>query len=53
MQGPYLTVKAVSATVIAQLRTHTTALFERITLAPTVASDLRKGRSAQRFPAFS
>jgi catechol 2,3-dioxygenase-like lactoylglutathione lyase family enzyme len=37
----------------ASLGTHTCALIERITLAPTVERDLRKGRSAQRLPAFS
>jgi hypothetical protein len=34
-------------------RTHTSAPIERITLAPTVARDLRKWRSAQRLPTFS
>jgi hypothetical protein len=34
-------------------RTHTSAPIERITLAPTVACDLRKWRSAQRLPTFS
>lgn len=34
-------------------RTHTCTSIEPITLAPTVGRDLRKGRSAQRLPAFS
>ena len=34
-------------------RTHTSASIERIPSAPTVGRDLGKGRSAQRFPAFT
>jgi hypothetical protein len=46
-------VSAVPVTSTHKLRTHTIVPIERIPLALTVGRDLRKRRSAQRFPAFS
>ena len=53
MRGSDLAVRSPRRPSSCTIRTHTNVPIERITLAPTVARNLRKRSSAQQFPAVA